>query len=77
MIDLIDSVMLCHKAAGKVAKEEGKHDIGSTSEDGFPDNLRVPLAALELVTNPHSSRYICNGYASVSNVEGVVTQDVI
>ncbi|KAK6317385.1 hypothetical protein J4Q44_G00127850 [Coregonus suidteri] len=43
-------------AAGKVAKEEGKHDIGSTSEDGFPDNLRVQSAALELVTNPHSSR---------------------
>ncbi|CAB1352254.1 unnamed protein product [Coregonus sp. 'balchen'] len=43
-------------AAGKVAKEEGKHDINSTFEDGFPDSLRIPSAALELVTNPHSSR---------------------
>ena len=58
MADLIDSVMLCHKAAGKVAKEEGKHDINSTFEDGFPDILQVPSAALELVTNPHSSRSV-------------------
>lgn len=43
-------------AAGKVAKEEGKHDMGSTSEDGFPDNLRVLPTTQELVSNPHSSR---------------------
>ncbi|XP_067113462.1 general transcription factor II-I repeat domain-containing protein 1 [Osmerus mordax] len=43
-------------AAGKVAKEEGKHDMGSACEDGFLDNLRVLPTALELVSNPHSSR---------------------
>ncbi|XP_010900592.1 general transcription factor II-I repeat domain-containing protein 1 [Esox lucius] len=43
-------------AAGKVAKEEGKQDISTTSEDSFPDNLRVPSTVLELANNPHSSR---------------------
>ncbi|KAM6970051.1 general transcription factor II-I repeat domain-containing protein 1 [Aplochiton taeniatus] len=43
-------------AAGKVAKEEGKHDLCSVSEDGFFDNLRIPSTPLELVSNPHSSR---------------------
>ncbi|XP_046877037.1 general transcription factor II-I repeat domain-containing protein 1 isoform X3 [Hypomesus transpacificus] len=43
-------------AAGKVAKEEGKHDMGSACEDGFLDNLRVLPTSLELVSNPHSSR---------------------
>ncbi|XP_053341580.1 general transcription factor II-I repeat domain-containing protein 1 isoform X3 [Clarias gariepinus] len=42
-------------AAGKVAKEEGKQD-GSSPEDGFPEGLRVPSSALELVSNTHSSR---------------------
>ncbi|XP_071375976.1 general transcription factor II-I repeat domain-containing protein 1 [Centroberyx affinis] len=43
-------------AAGKVAREEGKHDLGSMAEDSFPDNLSVPPTTLELVSNPHSSR---------------------
>ncbi|XP_069572193.1 general transcription factor II-I repeat domain-containing protein 1 [Brachyistius frenatus] len=43
-------------AAGKIAREEGKHDLGSTPEDGFPDNLSFPPTAAELVSNPHSSR---------------------
>lgn len=44
------------QAAGKMAREEGKHDLGSTPEDSFPDNLSLPPTAAELVSNPHSSR---------------------
>ncbi|XP_013859497.1 general transcription factor II-I repeat domain-containing protein 1 isoform X2 [Austrofundulus limnaeus] len=43
-------------AAGKMAKEEGKLDLGATTEDGFSDNLSLPLTAVELLSNPHSSR---------------------
>ncbi|XP_029924278.1 general transcription factor II-I repeat domain-containing protein 1 isoform X2 [Myripristis murdjan] len=43
-------------AAGKVAREEGKHDLGSMAEDSFPDNLSIPPTTAELVSNPHSSR---------------------
>ncbi|XP_062289170.1 general transcription factor II-I repeat domain-containing protein 1 isoform X2 [Scomber scombrus] len=43
-------------AAGKIAREEGKHDLGSTPEDSFPDNLIIPPITAELVSNPHSSR---------------------
>ncbi|XP_028277412.1 general transcription factor II-I repeat domain-containing protein 1 [Parambassis ranga] len=45
-------------AAGKIAREEGKHDLSATPEDSFPDNLSIPptAAAAELVSNPHSSR---------------------
>lgn len=42
-------------AAGKIAREEGKHDLGSTPEDSFPDSLSIPPTAAELVSNPHSS----------------------
>lgn len=44
------------EAAGKIAREEGKHDLGSTPEDSFPDSLSIPPTAAELVSNPHSSR---------------------
>ncbi|KAM4620698.1 general transcription factor II-I repeat domain-containing protein 1 [Polymixia lowei] len=43
-------------AAGKVGKEEGRHDLGSSFEDSFPDNLCVPPATVELISNPQSSR---------------------
>ncbi|KAM9729566.1 general transcription factor II-I repeat domain-containing protein 1 isoform 1-T1 [Menidia menidia] len=45
-------------AAGKMAREEGKHDLGSPPEDSFSDSLSIPAAptASELVSNPHSSR---------------------
>ncbi|XP_029029754.1 general transcription factor II-I repeat domain-containing protein 1 isoform X2 [Betta splendens] len=43
-------------AAGKIAREEGKHDLGSTPEDSFPDSLNIPPTTAELVSNPHSSR---------------------
>ncbi|XP_039634553.1 general transcription factor II-I repeat domain-containing protein 1 isoform X2 [Perca fluviatilis] len=43
-------------AAGKIAREEGKHDLGSMPEDGFLDNLSIPPTTAELVSNPHSSR---------------------
>lgn len=43
-------------AAGKMAREEGKLDLGSAPEDGFPDNLIIPPTAAELVSNPLSSR---------------------
>ncbi|KAM4547309.1 general transcription factor II-I repeat domain-containing protein 1 isoform 2-T2 [Fundulus diaphanus] len=43
-------------AAGKIAKEEGKLDPGSTPEDGFSDCLGIPAAAAELLSNAHSSR---------------------
>lgn len=44
------------KAAGKMAREEGKHDPGSVPEDGFLDNLCTPPAAAEPLGNAHSSR---------------------
>ncbi|KAL7389666.1 hypothetical protein ABVT39_007941 [Epinephelus coioides] len=43
-------------AAGKIAREEGKHDLGSMPEDSFLDNLSIPPTTAELVSNPHSSR---------------------
>ncbi|XP_068435795.1 general transcription factor II-I repeat domain-containing protein 1 [Clinocottus analis] len=43
-------------AAGKIAREEGKQDPGSTPDDGFLDNLSIPPTAAEPVSNPHSSR---------------------
>ncbi|XP_035480765.2 general transcription factor II-I repeat domain-containing protein 1 isoform X1 [Scophthalmus maximus] len=43
-------------AAGKIAREEGKHDPGFAPDDGFPDNLSIPPTAAELVGNPLSSR---------------------
>ncbi|KAI3373996.1 hypothetical protein L3Q82_022561 [Scortum barcoo] len=43
-------------AAGKIAREEGKLDLGSTPEDSFPDGLSIPPTAAELVSNPHGSR---------------------
>lgn len=44
------------EAAGKIVREEGKHDLGSTPEDSFPDSLSIPPTTTELVSNPHSSR---------------------
>lgn len=44
------------EAAGKIAREEGKHDLGSTPEDSFPDSLNIPPTTAELVSNPHGSR---------------------
>ncbi|XP_035998671.1 general transcription factor II-I repeat domain-containing protein 1 isoform X2 [Fundulus heteroclitus] len=41
---------------GKIAKEEGKLDPGSTPEDGFSDCLGIPPTAAELLSNAHSSR---------------------
>ncbi|TNM84508.1 hypothetical protein fugu_008686 [Takifugu bimaculatus] len=44
-------------AAGKLVREEGKLDLGSSSEDNFHDSLGVPPAATaELLGNAHSSR---------------------
>ncbi|XP_024921412.1 general transcription factor II-I repeat domain-containing protein 1 isoform X1 [Cynoglossus semilaevis] len=44
-------------AAGKMAREEGKHDLVSTPEDAFPDGLSLlPATAAELLSNPLSSR---------------------
>uniref|UniRef100_A0A8C7VL80 GTF2I repeat domain containing 1 n=1 Tax=Oncorhynchus mykiss TaxID=8022 RepID=A0A8C7VL80_ONCMY len=64
-------------AAGKVAKEEGKHDINSTFEDGFPDILQVPSAALELVTNPHSSRSTSSCVSPLADCEAGPSGDCI
>ncbi|XP_054610770.1 general transcription factor II-I repeat domain-containing protein 1 isoform X2 [Dunckerocampus dactyliophorus] len=51
-------------AAGKMTREDSKHDLGTAQEDGFPENLSLPPAATttasastaELISNPHSSR---------------------
>lgn len=48
--------VLFDEAAGKMTREEGKHDLGSAPEDCFPDNLSVPPTTAELVANPLSSR---------------------
>ncbi|XP_056449621.1 general transcription factor II-I repeat domain-containing protein 1 [Gadus chalcogrammus] len=53
-------------AAGKMAKEDGRHDLSSmcsSLEDGFPDSLCLPhipavassSSSLELISNPHGS----------------------
>ncbi|XP_024119423.1 general transcription factor II-I repeat domain-containing protein 1 isoform X2 [Oryzias melastigma] len=42
-------------AAGKMAREEGKHELGGAPDDGFCDSLSAPTAA-ELVGHAHSSR---------------------
>lgn len=52
----LSAVSCLFEAAGKIAREEGKHDLGSMPEDGFLDNLSLPPTAAELVSNPHSSR---------------------
>lgn len=39
-----------------MAREEGKLDLGSASDDNFHDGLVVPPPAAELVSNAHSSR---------------------
>ena len=38
-------------------REEGKLDLGSTSDDTFHDGLVVPPPAAELVSNAHGSRW--------------------
>ncbi|CAM9342617.1 unnamed protein product [Lampetra planeri] len=43
-------------AAGKIARDEGKHDLGTMADDSYPENLSIPPAAVELLSNPHSSR---------------------
>lgn len=48
--------VLFAEAAGKIAREEGKPDLGSSAEDGFPDCLSAPPTSAELASNPHSSR---------------------
>lgn len=42
-------------AAGKLTREEGKLDPGSTPEDGFSDCLSLAPAAAELLSNAHGS----------------------
>uniref|UniRef100_A0A8C6UFZ0 GTF2I repeat domain containing 1 n=1 Tax=Neogobius melanostomus TaxID=47308 RepID=A0A8C6UFZ0_9GOBI len=42
-------------AAGKMTREEIKHDLGAVSDDGFPDHLSAPTVP-ELLSNQHSSR---------------------
>lgn len=44
------------EAAGKIAREEGKHEPGAAPEDGFCDSLSAPIAA-EPVSHAHSSRW--------------------
>lgn len=42
-------------AAGKIAREEIKHDVGAASDEGFADHLSAPTVT-DLLSNPHSSR---------------------
>lgn len=41
-------------AAGKIAREDGKHDMGFTADDGFSDNVGAATTTTELLSNPHS-----------------------
>ncbi|XP_034033638.1 general transcription factor II-I repeat domain-containing protein 1 isoform X2 [Thalassophryne amazonica] len=43
-------------AAGKIGREDGKHDLSSTPEDGLHDSLSIPPTSAELFINPHCSR---------------------
>ncbi|XP_053474245.1 general transcription factor II-I repeat domain-containing protein 1 isoform X2 [Ictalurus furcatus] len=63
-------------AAGKVAKEEGKQD-GSSPEDGFPEGLRVPSSALELVSNTHSSRSTSSCVSPLADCEAGPSGDCV
>ncbi|XP_031427386.1 general transcription factor II-I repeat domain-containing protein 1 isoform X2 [Clupea harengus] len=64
-------------AAGKVSKEEGKPDMGSASEDGFPDNLRVPPATLELPGNAQSSRPTSSCVSPLADCEAGPSGDCV
>ena len=72
MQDLFILCVLFVEAAGKMAREDGKHDPGSTPEDSFSDNPNIPAAAAELLSNPHSSRSECSPRRSL-----VYTVDVL
>ncbi|XP_036435744.1 general transcription factor II-I repeat domain-containing protein 1 isoform X1 [Colossoma macropomum] len=63
-------------AAGKVAKEEGKQD-GSALEEGFPEGLRVPSSALELVSNTHSSRSTSSCVSPLAECEAGPSGDCV
>lgn len=39
-----------------MARDEGKHDLGSAPEDGFPDGAAAAAGPAELLGNAHSSR---------------------
>ncbi|XP_029304572.1 general transcription factor II-I repeat domain-containing protein 1 isoform X2 [Cottoperca gobio] len=64
-------------AAGKIAREEGKHELGSMSEDGFLDNLSIASAAAELVSNPHSSRSASACVSPLADCEAGPSADCI
>jgi len=51
------------QAAGKMAREEGKHDPGCTLEDGFLDNLSIsPSAAEPLSSRSHTHTHTHTRY---------------
>ncbi|KAJ7996835.1 hypothetical protein DPEC_G00222640 [Dallia pectoralis] len=64
-------------AAGKMAKEEGKQDLGMTCEDSFPDNLRILSTALEPANNPHSSRSTSSCVSPLVDCEAGTSGDCI
>ncbi|XP_026871688.2 general transcription factor II-I repeat domain-containing protein 1 isoform X2 [Electrophorus electricus] len=63
-------------AAGKVAKEEGKQDC-SAPDDCFPEGLRVPSSALELVSHTHSSRSTSSCVSPLAECEAGPSGDCI
>ncbi|XP_067347578.1 general transcription factor II-I repeat domain-containing protein 1 isoform X2 [Channa argus] len=64
-------------AAGKIAREEGKHDLGFTPEDSFPDSLSIPPTTTELVSNPHSSRSTSACVSPLADCEAGPSADCI
>ncbi|XP_030010245.1 general transcription factor II-I repeat domain-containing protein 1 isoform X2 [Sphaeramia orbicularis] len=64
-------------AAGKIAREEGKLDLGCTPEDSFPDNLSIPPTTSELVSNPHSSRSASACVSPLADCEAGPSADCI
>ncbi|KAM9332064.1 general transcription factor II-I repeat domain-containing protein 1 [Pholidichthys leucotaenia] len=66
-------------AAGKIAREEGKYDLGSTPEDSFPDNPSgpPPTTAAEMISNPHGSRSTSTCVSPLADCEAGPSGDCI
>ncbi|XP_064208223.1 general transcription factor II-I repeat domain-containing protein 1 isoform X3 [Anguilla rostrata] len=63
-------------AAGK-AKDEGKQEMGSSSENSFVETPRVQLSSSELVSNAHSSRSTSSCVSPFADCEAGPSGDCI
>ncbi|XP_035289507.1 general transcription factor II-I repeat domain-containing protein 1 isoform X1 [Anguilla anguilla] len=64
-------------AAGKASKDEGKQEMGSSSENSFVETPRVQLSSSELVSNAHSSRSTSSCVSPLADCEAGPSGDCI